>query len=85
MRTHEQIMRLYHERFGHSHDAAVLAVYLAGVEDGKEAQRERVVPPLPVATTTALSAQTAAGTVISTATTTRVDAPTPVPGKIQPR
>lgn len=55
MKSHEEILRLYREHFGHSHEAGVFAVYRAGLEDGKEAQRRPVPPetmtaakPLPV-------------------------------------
>lgn len=46
MRSREDLLRLYQQHFGNNHEAGVFAVYAAGVEDGKEAQRIPIPPPI---------------------------------------
>ena len=47
MRSHEEILRLYQEHFGHSHQAGVFAVYAAGLEDGKQHHKSAEPPAVP--------------------------------------
>lgn len=47
MKSHDEILRIYQQHFGHSHEAGLFAVFAAGVEDGKQSHREPVPAKAP--------------------------------------
>ncbi len=52
MKSHDEILRIYQQHFGHSHEAGLFAVFAAGVEDGKHAERGLARAPAPSPTVT---------------------------------
>lgn len=78
MKSHDEILRIYQQHYGHSHEAGLFAVFAAGVEDGKHAMRElaRAHPP---SITVAVSNTPSAGSSMPPARSV------PVPGKSSSR